>query len=286
MTLTRLSAIRCLCALLWLGGCQSSNRQQAEPIGAVPPAAIGAAGTAAIVPAPPAGPAVTAGAPAAPVPDPAQGAAGATGGAGGAAAVPEPEILRPAGGQDASHARGATPDYDSLFADDRVHRIDLEMTAESHQAMQDDLEMLLGAIDMGDSGGMPGRDPTDLVGGDPIYVPVTMRYDGGVWTHVGMRLKGNSSLASAYRTGVLKLGFRLDFDRYEGEQPETTDQRFYAPPCRRGTGWKRRARARARSRARMASLRLQASSCWWSFSWQPSELASNSATSCRQGRWS
>ncbi len=230
MALAKPSSIRWLCALLWLGGCQSSNGSQAEPIGAVPPDAIGMGGAAAIEPVPPAGPPAAAGAPAPSVPDPAQGAAGmtgATGGTGGAPVVPEPETPRPDGWQEDSHARGATPDYDRLFADDRVHRIDLEMTAASHQAMQDDLEMLLGASGTGVPGGMPGRDPTDLIGGDPIYVPITMRYEGRVWTHVGMRLKGNSSLASAYRTGVRKLGFRLDFDRYEDEQPETTDQRFY-----------------------------------------------------------
>ncbi|MDD9947460.1 MAG: CotH kinase family protein [Myxococcales bacterium] len=149
----------------------------------------------------------------------------------------EPEIERPEGWQEASHARGATPDYARLFADDRVHRIDITMSQESQQAMHDDLAMLLG--EPGSFTGFPrrparrpsgdsnGAGATDLVGGDPVYVPVTVRYDGGVWTQVGMRYKGNSSLAAAWRTGVLKIGFRLDFDRYEDEHPETLDQRFY-----------------------------------------------------------
>ncbi|MET0389431.1 MAG: CotH kinase family protein [Polyangiales bacterium] len=147
----------------------------------------------------------------------------------------EPAVMRPAGWQEASHARGSDPDYARLFADDKVQRIDIELTAESMKSMEDDLEMLLGAAGMGQNpwggapgGGRPGGgNPTDLVGDDPIYVPVTVRYADGVWTQVGMRFKGNSSLASAWRTGVKKIGFRLDFDRYEEEHPETLDQRFY-----------------------------------------------------------
>jgi spore coat protein H len=159
-------------------------------------------------------------------------------GSAGAPAPVVPSIARPQGWQETSHARGAKPDYARLFADDRVHRIDVEMSPEAQQMMEADLEKLLGdAAGMnGSMGGFPPpgsdmntppRDPTDLIGGEPIYVPVTIRYDGAVWTQVGMRYKGNSSLASAWRNGVRKLGFRLDFDRYELEHPETTDQRFF-----------------------------------------------------------
>lgn len=152
----------------------------------------------------------------------------------------EPTVVRPDGWQAASHERGATPDYARVFAEDKVHRLDIEMTREARQMMLDDLKMLLGEMGTTQPGGFgfppPGgnsnmngmpRDPTDLIGGDPIYVPVTVRYDGGVWRHVAMRHKGNSSLASAWRTGVLKLGFRLNFDGYEMEHPEVADQRFY-----------------------------------------------------------
>lgn len=69
-----------------------------------------------------------------------------------------------------------------------------------------------------------GSGPLNLLPRDPIYIPVEVRYDDGVWTQVGMRYKGNSSLAAG-NTG--KLPFRLDFDRYEIEHPETADQRFY-----------------------------------------------------------
>jgi hypothetical protein len=69
-----------------------------------------------------------------------------------------------------------------------------------------------------------GSGPLNLLSRDPIYVPVEVAYDDGIWTQVGMRYKGNSSLAAG-NTG--KLPFRLNFDRYEAEHPEVEDQRFY-----------------------------------------------------------
>lgn len=162
----------------------------------------------------------------------------------GAATDPlQPSVPRPDGWAPLSHERGATPDYARLFDADRVRRIDIEMSAEARQRMLDDLTMLLGdpAAAMSAGGIFPGfpgpgngamgmnemRNPVDLVGADPVYVPVTVRYEGGIWNHVGMRYKGNSSLASAWRQGIKKIGFRLDFDRYEDEHPEILDQRFY-----------------------------------------------------------
>jgi hypothetical protein len=62
---------------------------------------------------------------------------------------------------------------------------------------------------------------------DPMYVPVTVRYEGRTWTQVGMRYKGNSSLMSAANGSSGKIPFRLDFDRYEDETPRFENQRFY-----------------------------------------------------------
>jgi spore coat protein H len=69
-----------------------------------------------------------------------------------------------------------------------------------------------------------GSGPLNLLSRDPIYVPVEVAYGDGIWTQVGLRYKGNSSLAAG-NTG--KLPFRLNFDRYEVEHPEIEDQRFY-----------------------------------------------------------
>ena len=69
--------------------------------------------------------------------------------------------------------------------------------------------------------------PLSMISRDPMYVPVTVQHDGRVWTHVGMRYKGNSSLMMAGVGGNGKIPFRLDFDRYDEEFPEIRDQRFY-----------------------------------------------------------
>jgi hypothetical protein len=79
----------------------------------------------------------------------------------------------------------------------------------------------------GDAGGGfgPGSGAINLLADDPMYVPVEVRHDGHVWTRVGMRYKGNSSLAASGGDG--KLPFRLDFDEYEDQYPEVDNQRFY-----------------------------------------------------------
>lgn len=71
----------------------------------------------------------------------------------------------------------------------------------------------------------PGNGAISLLSEDPMYVPVEVRRDGHVWTRVGMRYKGNSSLAASGGQG--KLPFRLDFDEYEDQFPEVDNQRFY-----------------------------------------------------------
>ena len=233
------------------------------------------------------------------------------------------DAARPAGWSEASHGDDAAPDYERLFAMDRVHELRIRIAPEDFLAMQQDLATVAPtgmirfqapggsssgppppagppatiremaeqlAASFGASpeaceglelnaacsiGGDPGRcralpaveqaatlpDP-DLIcmperamfrfgnadgggggiaiaGGpgagnapqltvrDPIYVPVTVTYDGTAWTSVGMRFKGNSSLMSAARSGAGKIPFRLDFDRYEDEVPATRNQRFY-----------------------------------------------------------
>jgi hypothetical protein len=79
----------------------------------------------------------------------------------------------------------------------------------------------------GGFGGAFGGGPIRLTTRDPMYVPVTVQHDGRVWTHVAMRYKGNSSLMGAGSGGNNKVPFRLDFDRYEDEHPEVSNQRFY-----------------------------------------------------------
>jgi hypothetical protein len=214
------------------------------------------------------------------------------------------EVERPPDWSLASHGNDAAPDYERLFAMDRVHELRIRIAPEDFAAMQQDLATIgppgrqrfrPGA----DPGGAPQNAPPSVLellmdqmaarfsaspeaceglapddvcsipgttahcralpgaelicmpdvvvseqavaatrirapGGapqltvrDPVYVPVTVTYDGRTWSGVGMRYKGNSSLFSAVMAGAGKIPFRLDFDRYEDEMPATRNQRFH-----------------------------------------------------------
>jgi len=130
------------------------------------------------------------------------------------------DIARPDSWTADSHCKGTEPHYELLFDDAVVHRIDITVSADNYQATLDNLDDLLGG---GGGGGPGGMQVTE----DPMWVPVTVAFNGHTWTQVGMRYKGNSSLNSAYRSGVNKYAFRLTFDKYEEENPDLEDQRFY-----------------------------------------------------------
>lgn len=74
---------------------------------------------------------------------------------------------------------------------------------------------------------LPGAGNIDLIPGAPIYVPVSVKYNGKEWYKVGFRLKGNSSLSAAWNQGIYKMPFKLQFDEFEDKYPEITNQRFY-----------------------------------------------------------
>jgi len=143
------------------------------------------------------------------------------------------ETGRPAGWSEGTHGGGARPDYDLLFATDRVHEVHVRIAPDDFQAMQEDLATLGPGGGRGRGAPFPfvpaarGRAAPRLIVRDPIYVPVTVTHDGRTWAGVGMRYKGNSSLRSAVTRGNGKVPFRLDFDRYGDEVPEARNQRFY-----------------------------------------------------------
>ena len=67
----------------------------------------------------------------------------------------------------------------------------------------------------------------DITSEDPIWVEATIEFDGNIWTNVGVRYKGNSSLRGGWSSGTSKLPLKLDFDEFEDEYPEIDNQRFY-----------------------------------------------------------
>lgn len=123
---------------------------------------------------------------------------------------------------EATHSKSADPDFDEVFDDTQVKRLDFVVTEERWQSMLDDMTGLYGEFGQRTGGG--GLvDPDD----DPIFVPAEIFYNGTQWYRVGIRFKGNSSLQGSWQAGILKLPFKLDFDEFEDDYPQIDNQRFY-----------------------------------------------------------
>ena len=166
---------------------------------------------------------------------------------------------RPSGWTESTHGSDVKPDYARLFSMNVVHEIRISISAENYRLMQEDLQAIgigrggrgrgpmgpggpggpdafgpppggagaFGPPQGGPNGARGGRGPIRMTTRDPIYVPVSVQFDGNTWTSVGMRYKGNSTLMSASMEGTRKTPFRLDFDRYEDERPEIRNQRIH-----------------------------------------------------------
>ena len=132
-----------------------------------------------------------------------------------------------------THGRGAEPDYGRVFPQDRVSRLDLQVTAADWQQLMDDMTALAGAFGAGPpaaAGGdrvEAGGDDVELLPQTPIYIPATVVFDGITFPMVGLRLKGNSTLLDSWRAGRLKLPLRLNFDEFENREPRVRDQTFF-----------------------------------------------------------
>lgn len=158
---------------------------------------------------------------------------------------------------DETHGDNVAPNYDVVFPQDKVNSIEITMTAENWSAIRADMvskagnDFGVGGNNQGGGqqpGGNGGQGPVggggngqpggngggglgggglDIIPGDPIYVPVSFKYNGKEWYKVGFRLKGNSSLSQAWSQGIYKLPFKLQFDEFEDDYPEIKNQRFY-----------------------------------------------------------
>ena len=132
-----------------------------------------------------------------------------------------------------THSKDADPNFDEVFEDNTVKRLDLVITEARWQSMLDDMTELygtFGASSGGQSGpgqGGPGGGDTTFSDVDPIFVPGEVLYEDKEWYRVGLRFKGNSSLKSSWENGILKLSFKLDFDEFEDDYPQIDNQRFY-----------------------------------------------------------
>ena len=180
-------------------------------------------------------------------------------------AAEEEKVTRPEVWTEESHGRTAKRDYDLVFPQDSVSRLDIVFDPGEWQIMMDDMTEMYGEFgEMAHSiegnrsppprppdgpihgfaeaplpppdmpfpagagpGGAGGHELS--IGGDrnPIWVQATILFNGMEWTHAGVRFKGNSSLAFTWGEGVMKLPIKLDFDEFESDFPEVREQRFF-----------------------------------------------------------
>jgi spore coat protein CotH len=114
-----------------------------------------------------------------------------------------------------SHNIGYEANYDVVFDDSKVQRIDIVFTADEWSDMQSDLSSKIS----GSSGG-----PNQTFDNEnPSYFPADIYYNDLLWEHVGVRYKGNSSL----RANSGKLPLRFNFDEFEDSFEGISNQRFY-----------------------------------------------------------
>ncbi|PMG31134.1 spore coat protein [Shewanella sp. 10N.286.52.C2] len=123
---------------------------------------------------------------------------------------------------DETHSKNVDPNFEEVFSDTEVKRLDFVVTEDRWNSMLDDMTNTYGSF--GTSSGSNSLLDSDE---NPIMVPADIYYEGKQWYRVGIRFKGNSSLQSSWQNGVLKLSFKLDFDEFEDDYPQIDNQRFY-----------------------------------------------------------
>lgn len=116
-----------------------------------------------------------------------------------------------------THGPNATPNYDVVFNQNAVQRLDFVVDADYWTAMQEDLKTI-------NASSGPGAAFSEDA---PMYVPAQMYFNGKQWYDVGLRYKGNSSLSTASSQNVGKLPFRIEMNHFENENPNINGQTFY-----------------------------------------------------------
>ncbi|WP_052300923.1 CotH kinase family protein [Methanoplanus limicola] len=78
------------------------------------------------------------------------------------------------------------------------------------------------------NGGMPEGGPDGMIDeATPVYVRSDVTFEGLEWEDVGIRFKGQMTLRSSWSEGNNKISFKLNFDKFEDENPAIKNQRFY-----------------------------------------------------------
>jgi spore coat protein CotH len=126
-----------------------------------------------------------------------------------------------------THSSSAVADYDIVFDQSKVHRMDIVISENNWSIMQSNLESILGSSGTGPGGGPGGGFKVEFSDETPMYIPCDIFYNEKQWYNVGIRYKGNSSLSSSYTQGIDKLPLRLEFNHFEDDFPSIKGQTFY-----------------------------------------------------------
>ena len=128
-----------------------------------------------------------------------------------------------------THTKSVDPNFNEVFDDTAVKRLDIVITPTRWQSILDDMTATYGSFGSQSGNGPGGAGGGGLVDAEenPIFVPAEVYYNGLQWYRVGVRFKGNSSLQSSWSNGIMKLSFKLDFDEFEDDYPQIDNQRFY-----------------------------------------------------------
>lgn len=119
-----------------------------------------------------------------------------------------------------THSSDAEPNYETVFPQESVNRLDIVIAEDDWDMALNDMESIYGEF-----GG--GTGVVDDAEEKPSFIESQVFFNGTQWYNVGFRFKGHSSLSSSWSNGTLKLPFKLDFDEYEDDYSALENQRFY-----------------------------------------------------------
>ena len=148
-----------------------------------------------------------------------------------------------------SHAKEGIPNYDIVFPQENVNTLEITLGKTNWDLLKADMVAKsygtfgVGGTQAGGGGGAVGGGPPaggGAVGGggaaggvvpsfgeEPAYFEATLKFNNKTWNHVGFRLKGNSTLSNTWKSGIYKLPFRLNMDKFEDKYEEIKNQRIY-----------------------------------------------------------
>ncbi len=114
--------------------------------------------------------------------------------------------------EDASHSNDFDPNYDVVFDQSKVNRIDLVLTEIEFSEMQSNMNLLA---------------TTNELDINPNYFACDFYFNNKQWYEVGVRYKSNKKTFEAFLNGNGKLPFKLIFDKFQTEDNDISKQRFY-----------------------------------------------------------